>query len=443
MALSSAQLATVGDGSGIGTPILRRRVASNSPVLYRCSSGRIKKYKKEGYPTIKQSRVRINVSGTIFETFEATLARFPETLLGDKFKRIPYYDKEQHCLFFNRCRISFEAILFFYQSPGCLVRPMDKDMLAFEQECVFYGLSDDAILRMKEREGYARHEPNSAEVADKTYREKLYDFLEQPNSSVPARIFALLSITTMVTSVFIACITTIPRMRDGDSSTSIFGSPLSLAEFSMNLFFALELILRFISAPNRACFVKSPMNAVDIFAIFPYFLIFAIDETQISKLGFIKAFRTIRVLRFLRFSRHSDTLRVVMNILSNSVQDLFTVVFCMLLMSIVWGSLAFYIELGTENTQFVSIPEGMWWAIQTIVCLGYGDVVPITLPGKIAAAAVAAVGALTLTVPLLSIGGRYLQMYSRTFSINNPNDISDEENQNGGKQMPHRLSKTD
>ena len=434
MALSSAQLVTVGDGSGIGTPILRR-MASNSPVLYRSSSGRIKKYKKEECISIKQSRIRINVSGMIFETFEATLARFPETLLGDKFKRIPYYDKEQHCLFFNRCRISFEAILFFYQSPGYLIRPFDKDMLAFEEECLFYGLSDDAILKMKEREGYARHEPSRVEVIDKTYREDLHDFLEHPNSSVPARIFAVLSIATMVTSVFMACITTIPRMRD-DSSTSIIGSPLSLAEFSMNLFFGLELVLRFISAPNRASFMKSPMNAVDIFAIFPYFLIFAIDATQISKLGFIKALRTIRVLRFLRFSRHSDTLRVVMNILSSSVQDLFTVVFCMLLMSIVWGSLTFYIEVGTANTQFVSIPEGMWWAIQTIVCLGYGDVVPITLPGKIAAAAVAAVGALTLTVPLLSIGGRYLQMYSRTFSINNPNDVNDGENQNGRKLKP-------
>ena len=426
MALSSAHLLAARDSSNIGTPVLRR-ATSRLPVPYSKLSICAGENPRDEHITIKQNRVRINVSGTMFETFEATLARFPETLLGDKSKRLPYFDEQRQCLFFNRCRISFEAILFFFQSHGCLIRPCDKNILDFEQECIFYGLSDDVILNMKEREGYARHDPRKLETTHRTYREKFHDFLEHPNSSFPARCFAVLSLSTVVASVFMACITTIPHIRSEDSSTSLLKNPLSLAEFVMNTFFGLELILRFFSAPNRSSFIKSPMNAVDTFAVFPYFIIFAVDKTQIANLGFIKALRTIRVLRFLRFSRHSDTLRVVLNILSSSVQDLFTVVFCMLLMSIVWGSLAFYIELGTENTQFTSIPEGMWWAIQTVVCLGYGDVVPVTLPGKIAAATVAVVGALTLTVPLLSIGGRYLQMYSRTFAVSNSLDVTDEE----------------
>eukprot|EP00795_Rhopilema_esculentum_P017670 gene17670-9323_t len=223
------------------------------------------------------------------------------------------------------------------------------------------------------------------------------------------------------------------QFRD-DHASSIFNSPLSVIELIMNIFFGLELILRFISAPKKFSFWKSPLNILDLFAVVPYFIFFAFDDTQITYLGFIKAFRTIRVLRFLRFSRHSDTLRVVINILSSSVRDLLTVVFCMLLMSISWGSLAYYIEVGSEETQFISILDGMWWAIQTIVCLGYGDIVPVTFPGKVAGSIVAAVGALTLTVPLLSIGGRYLQMYSRTFSINCSLDINENDKANSKQQ---------
>lgn len=431
MALSSVQLAASGDGSGNHSPLLRRTF-SNSPALHRSFHGRGNKQKRNAFAfkLMKQSRITINVSGMIFETYETTLSRFPMTLLGDRIKRIPYYDNDKQCLFFNRCRISFDAILFYYQSSGCLVRPPDKDMADFENECRFYGLHDEAILRMKEREGYARHQTIEPDLVNISLRVGLHRFLENPNSSFPAKIFAIISMTTMVASVFMACISTLPNLRNKEVKGSILANPLSLIEFAMNIFFGLELALRFIGAPKRLAFVKSPMNIIDAVAIFPYFIIFAIDETQVTNLGFVKAFRTIRVLRFLRFSRHSDTLRVVINILSSSVRDLFTVVFCMLLMSIVWGSLTYYVEVGTKNTQFVSIPESMWWAIQTIVCLGYGDIVPVTLPGKIAAAAVAAVGALTLTVPLLSIGGRYLQMYSRTFAINTALDINDGEEKN-------------
>ena len=436
MALSSVQLIAASDGSNSSTPVLRR-AGFNSPVLHKSFSAGTRQHMNKGYSAkVKRCRIRINVSGLMFETFETTLSRFPDTLLGDKLRRIPYYDKNEQCFFFNRCRSSFEAVLFYYQSAGCLARPVDKDMTDFEQECLFYGLSDDAILRMKEREGYARHEPQRPEPVNKSFRHKLHSFLENPNSSMPARIFAVISMSTMVASVFMACISTLPRIRRKDGSKSVLQDPLSLAEFAMNVFFGLELILRFISASNRLSFVKSPMNIIDSVAIFPYFVFFAVDQKQIANLGFFKAFRTVRVLRFLRFSRHSDTLRVVINILSSSVRDLFTVVFCMLIMSIVWGSLTFYVEVGTGNTQFVSIPEAMWWAIQTIVCLGYGDIVPVTLPGKIAAATAAAVGALTLTVPLLSIGGRYLQMYSRTFSISNSLDVNDEEN-NSQKRVKH------
>ncbi|XP_065056998.1 potassium voltage-gated channel subfamily A member 1-like [Rhopilema esculentum] len=436
VAVSSVQLLTAGDGSGSSTPTLRRTFC-NSPLLQKAKfkdlSPRFPRNRFALAGGFSKTRIKINVSGTIFETLETTLDRFPKTLLGDKTKRSKHYDSIQRCLFFDRCRISFEAILFYYQSGGYLIRPTDKDMTDFEKECFFYGLEETAILSMKEREGYARHEAPSQDAVDKTCCSSLHSFLENPNSSKPAKVFAVLSMLMIVGSVILACLSTMSQFRD-DHASSIFNSPLSVIELIMNIFFGLELILRFISAPKKFSFWKSPLNILDLFAVVPYFIFFAFDDTQITYLGFIKAFRTIRVLRFLRFSRHSDTLRVVINILSSSVRDLLTVVFCMLLMSISWGSLAYYIEVGSEETQFISILDGMWWAIQTIVCLGYGDIVPVTFPGKVAGSIVAAVGALTLTVPLLSIGGRYLQMYSRTFSINCSLDINENDKANSKQQ---------
>ena len=48
----------------------------------------------------------------------------------------------------------------------------------------------------------------------------------------------------------------------------------------------------------------------------------------------------------------------------------------------VFGSLEYFIEMDEEDTGFYSIPQGMWWAVQTLTSLGYGDFCPNTVLGK-------------------------------------------------------------
>ena len=90
---------------------------------------------------------------------------------------------------------------------------------------------------------------------------------------------------------------------------------------------------------------------------------------------------------------------------------------CLLVFCCLFGSLEYYTEYEIPNTQFVSIPESMWWALQTVVCLGYGDIVPCSIEGKIMGSIVAIIGAMLTTVPLLFLGRKYLRMYCKTFSL--------------------------
>ena len=63
-------------------------------------------------------RVKINVSGLLFETLNSTLQRFPNTLLGDNEQRAQHYDPIRDEYFFDRNRPSFDAILYYYQVLG-------------------------------------------------------------------------------------------------------------------------------------------------------------------------------------------------------------------------------------------------------------------------------------------------------------------------------------
>src|SRR4051812_45528019 len=60
--------------------------------------------------------ITLNISGNRYQTYSQTLARFPDTLLGDPLKRKPYFNQTTDEYFFDRHRTSFEAILYMYQS---------------------------------------------------------------------------------------------------------------------------------------------------------------------------------------------------------------------------------------------------------------------------------------------------------------------------------------
>ena len=68
---------------------------------------------------------------------------------------------------------------------------------------------------------------------------------------------------------------------------------------------------------------------------------------------------------------------------------------------------------GTGDSNFPSIPCSLWWAIQTITTLGYGDIVPTTLCGKLLSAAFMAFGALTISLPVLSIVTKFMTLYAK------------------------------
>ena len=65
-----------------------------------------------------------------------------------------------------------------------------------------------------------------------------------------------------------------------------------------------------------------------------------------------------------------------------------------------YGSLEYFIENGEEDTGFYSIPQGMWWAVQTLTSLGYGDFSPTTFLGKIIGSACAVSGVLVMALPI-------------------------------------------
>jgi hypothetical protein len=361
-------------------------------------------------------RVVINVSGDTYETYALTLLRFPDSLLGDPDKMAPYFCNKTRQYFFARNRQCFGAILYLYQSPGRLTCPPGVPVDIFEEECRFFELPDKSIRHMRAKEGILTLDKNTTEFKKgmSTWRHFIWNIVENPETSYGARVFAINSTLAILFSTLCVVLKTL----------SFFDYlPWNTIEFVLNCWFLFELIARFLMSPTKKKFMTNNLNWLDAISVVPLFLMsLFLKHDEQHHLHFLQPLRVIRVMRLFRLSRHSKRLKIVGEIARQSLEDLQMLVACLSILVVFYASVMFYVEneirfvliqdtdIG-RKTDFDSIPISLWWGITTVTTVGYGDIIPITLTGKVLSAVFMACGALTLSLPVMSIVTKFLTIY--------------------------------
>lgn len=157
--------------------------------------------------------------------------------------------------------------------------------------------------------------------------------------------------------------------------------------------FTVEYLLRIWGAPKKRAFIFSFFGIVDLLAILP------------EMLFLLPQFRMLRILRFLRIFRILKVTRFILAVdrLTTALNDVKTELFALVILSLMFVYLAacgiHYFEKDIQPDAFGSIFKSMWWAIVTLTTIGYGDVFPVTVGGKIFAALVALVGVGIIAIP--------------------------------------------
>ena len=144
-----------------------------------------------------------------------------------------------------------------------------------------------------------------------------------------------------------------------------------------------------------------------------YFLILAFSNRGIHAVyhhRYLRIPRFARIFRLLRLSKYSRRIRIVESIIKASVADIQLLLLCSCVVVTFSGSVVYIVE-EHFNLLFVSTPESLWWGVQTLTTVGYGDVIPITAPGKFLGACLMIFGAGTMTLPILGIVSKFVSAY--------------------------------
>ena len=384
-------------------------------------------------------RIVINVSGLRFETQLTTLGQYPETLLGNRHKRDQFYDPLRDEYFFDRNRPSFDAILYYFQSGGKLRRPVNVPLDIFSEEIKFYELGDDVVERYREDEGFVKEEERPMPVNE--VQRKVWLLVEYPESSMAARIIALLSVIVILLSIVVFCLETLPQFKNyrivnstgvaggfGNNTAEFieeddipkFTGPFFLIETICIVWFTSELLVRFASCPDHLAFFKNIMNIIDLFAIIPYFITLGTviaDEgrssNQAMSLAILRVIRLVRVFRIFKLSRHSKGLQILGQTIKASMRELGLLIFFLFICVILFSSAVYFAEADTKETHFSSIPDAFWWAVVTMTTVGYGDMRPTSTWGKLVGSMCAIAGVLTIALPVPVIVSNFNYFYHR------------------------------
>nr|XP_018912093.1 PREDICTED: potassium voltage-gated channel protein Shaker isoform X1 [Bemisia tabaci] len=390
-------------------------------------------------------RVVINVSGLRFETQLRTLNQFPETLLGDPARRIRYFDPLRNEYFFDRNRPSFDAILYYYQSGGRLRRPVNVPLDVFSEEIKFYELGELATNKFREDEGFIKEEEKP--LPNHELQRKVWLLFEYPESSQAARVVAIISVFVILLSIVIFCLETLPEFKHYkvfNTTTNLtkieedevpdMTDPFFLIETVCIVWFSFELTVRFLACPNKFNFCGDVMNIIDIIAIIPYFITLATvvaeeedainhpkapvspqdkSTNQAMSLAILRVIRLVRVFRIFKLSRHSKGLQILGRTLKASMRELGLLIFFLFIGVVLFSSAVYFAEAGSDNSYFKSIPDAFWWAVVTMTTVGYGDMTPVGVWGKIVGSLCAIAGVLTIALPVPVIVSNFNYFYHR------------------------------
>ena len=233
-------------------------------------------------------------------------------------------------------------------------------------------------------------------------RKKLYRLLEVADSHTGRTLNGLLMLLIVVNVVAVV-IESVQTIYDAYQPWFDYLELLSIALFSIEyvarLWVCVESPTRGEGWRARLRYALTPMAIVDLLAILPFYfgVFFDLD---------LRFLRALRLLRVFKLARHSAAMDLLLTVVRNEAAPVASSMFVMIIIIIMAASGIYLIEGDAQPEIFRNIPQAMWWAAVTLTTVGYGDVVPITIGGRVFGVIVtlAGVGMVALPAGILASG---------------------------------------
>ena len=214
------------------------------------------------------------------------------------------------------------------------------------------------------------------------------------NSDTQAgKAFDIAVMAAIVISLIVAFVETKPAVMGR------FKDVLTILEYVLTFFFTIEYALRLYCSPRPKDYALSFFGIIDLLATLPLYLSFIPCLSSARYFFIVLVFRLIRIFRVLKLFSFINEGHLLMQSIKLSLKKIMVYFLFVLILVTIIGTLMFIVEGGRPNTEFTDIGTSIYWAIVTLTTVGYGDITPVTVIGRLLSSLVMILGYTIIAVP--------------------------------------------
>jgi voltage-gated potassium channel len=230
-------------------------------------------------------------------------------------------------------------------------------------------------------------------------REKLHEIIFEADTPV-GKAFDIILLVLIVLSILMVMLESI------DSFQASHRRILVIIEWVLTIVFSVEYLLRLWAVYHPWKYARSFFGVIDLLAILPTYVALFFGGAQAFLV--IRALRLMRIFRILKLGHFLTEGQYIASALRASLTKITVFLFFISILVTILGAVMYLIEGGT-NTGFSNIPSSIYWAIVTLTTVGYGDITPITIVGKMLSAVVMVLGYAIIAVPTGIVTGELIK----------------------------------
>ena len=201
-------------------------------------------------------------------------------------------------------------------------------------------------------------------------KEKIRSIIDSDDTKLGRFVSIFIQILILV-SVVTFSVETIPTLKPETRAM------LRTIEVVSVIIFSIEYVLRIYMSEKPLKFIFSFFGIIDFLAILPFYLAIGVD------LRSLRALRFLRLFRILKLVRYNKALNQFSRAIKSAKEQIFLFILITLILIYFSAVGIYYFENEAQPEHFSSIFDSLWWAIITLTTVGYGDVYPITVGGKV------------------------------------------------------------
>lgn len=244
-------------------------------------------------------------------------------------------------------------------------------------------------------------------------KKRIFDIIQIGNrNDWPSRLFDVVLIVLIVLNLFIAIFATFESSRP-------YHELIDRIDLVTVLAFTAEYLLRVWTAeflypsvsPGRAKvrYMTSFNGIIDLLSFFPYYLPVFLPQGAVA----FRMFRVVRILRLFQVNAYYDALNVIGAVLRSKRDQLVSSIFIILVLMTASSLIMYGLEHEAQPEVFQNAFSGMWWAVSTLLTVGYGDIYPVTVAGRVFGTILTFLGVGMVAIPTGILSAGFVEQYRR------------------------------